>query len=65
MTSTDRAALVALYNATDGANWKGKTNWNTSAPLSRWFWVETNNAGRVVKLDPRYNNLRGMFTVFT
>ena len=25
--STDRAALVALYNATDGDNWANNTNW--------------------------------------
>ena len=25
--TADRAALVALYNATDGANWTINTNW--------------------------------------
>eukprot|EP00752_Nemacystus_decipiens_P013381 g11847.t1 len=59
MASTDRAALVALYNATDGASWKKTTNWNTTAPLSQWHGVEANNAGRVVKLILDNNNLRG------
>ena len=27
--ATDRSALVALYNATDGANWTNNTNWLT------------------------------------
>ena len=29
---TDRAALGALYNATDGANWGHKNNWQSEAP---------------------------------
>ena len=33
-TSTDRAALVALYNATDGDNWGNNTNWGSDMPLS-------------------------------
>ena len=32
--SKDEAALVALYNATDGPNWRRNTNWLTVAPLS-------------------------------
>ena len=29
---TDREALVALYNATDGERWKGSYNWLSDAP---------------------------------
>ena len=29
-TSTDRAALVSLYNATDGDNWGNNNDWPTS-----------------------------------
>ena len=54
--ATDRAALVALYNATDGANWIDNTNWLTDAPLGEWYGVETDATGRVVKL-----NLNGAF----
>ena len=33
--ATDKAALVALYNATDGANWTTNTNWTSDdEPLS-------------------------------
>ena len=35
----DRATLVALYNATDGANWTNNTNWLTNAPLGQWYGV--------------------------
>ena len=30
---TDREALVALYNATDGENWNKSANWLSDAPL--------------------------------
>ena len=30
--ATDRAALVALYNATGGANWRNNGNWLSNAP---------------------------------
>ncbi|MDE3256620.1 MAG: dockerin type I domain-containing protein [Gemmatimonadota bacterium] len=49
--SGDRAALVALYNATDGPNWVDNTNWLTDAPLGEWYGVETDASGRVVELD--------------
>ena len=32
-------ALVALYNATDGPNWKDNSNWLTDAPLDDWAGV--------------------------
>ena len=47
----DRAALVALYEATDGPNWVDNTNWLTDAPLGDWYGVDTNVSGRVVRLD--------------
>ena len=47
----DRAALVALYEATDGPNWTDNTNWLSDAPLGEWHGVETDGAGRVVELD--------------
>ncbi|MDE2887200.1 MAG: dockerin type I domain-containing protein [Gemmatimonadota bacterium] len=49
--SGDRAALVALYNATDGPNWVDNTNWLTDAPLGEWYGVETDASGRVIVLD--------------
>ena len=47
----ERAALVALYNATDGPNWVNNENWLTDAPLGEWYGVDTDNSGRVVRLD--------------
>ena len=50
VVNPDRAALAALYNATDGPNWVDNTNWLTDAPLGEWYGVSTDGAGRVVRL---------------
>ena len=57
--ATDREALVALYEATDGPNWVNKDNWLTDVPLGEWYGVDTYPSGRVVRLDLFSNNLTG------
>ena len=42
----DRAALIALYDATGGPTWTINTNWSTAADLSEWHGVNTDAAGR-------------------
>ncbi|CAN0193133.1 unnamed protein product [Scytosiphon promiscuus] len=59
MAPTDRAALVALFKATGGANWYKRRNWNTDGDLSLWHGVEV-RGGRVVGLSLGDNNLRGV-----
>ena len=56
--ATDRAALIALYNATGGANWNDNTNWLTNAPLEQWYGVSRDGNGRVAGLD-LYGQLTG------
>ena len=51
VSNPDRAALAALYEATDGPNWVDDTNWLTDAPLGEWYGVRTDATGRVVRLD--------------
>ena len=51
VVNPDRAALVALYNATDGPNWVDNTNWLTDAPLGEWYGVSTDAVGRVVRIN--------------
>ena len=46
----DGAALIALYEATDGPNWVDAENWLTDAPLGEWYGVDTDGSGRVVAL---------------
>ena len=48
---SDRAALVALYNATDGPNWVNNENWLSDRPLGEWYGVDTDASGRVVSLN--------------
>ena len=57
--SPDRATLVALYNATGGANWTNNTNWLTNAPIGQWHGVTTDANGRVTKLYLQENVLSG------
>ena len=56
---TDREALVALYNATDGENWPLNKNWLSEAPLGEWASVATNDDGRVTALFLSENDLSG------
>ena len=57
--ATDKAALVALYNATAGANWRTRTNWTSAEPLSAWSGITTNSDGRVTRLVLNNNGLDG------
>ena len=56
---SDRAALVALYHATDGPNWHVDDNWLTDEPLGNWHGVTIDHTGRVVRLVLHYNGLAG------
>ena len=47
----ERAALVALYEATDGENWRGNKNWLSDEPVGEWHGVVTDHHGRVVVLE--------------
>ena len=57
--ASDRAALVALYNATGGANWDDNDNWLSDVPISEWRGVTTDDNGRVIELDLGVNQLSG------
>ncbi len=56
---SDRDLLVALYDATGGAQWRGSENWLTDRPLEDWHGVEVDGDGRVIRLRLEYNNLTG------
>lgn len=60
--ATDRDVLVALYNATNGINWRTRTNWLSDNDLSTWYGVTTSN-NRVTSLDLEENNLTGRIPV--
>ena len=56
---TEREALIALYNATDGPNWRQSTNWLSDLPLDQWFGVTADGTDRVRELILFNNGLRG------
>ena len=56
---SDRAALLALSNATGGPSWTDNTNWLTDAPLGDWYGVEMDGDGRVTLLQLVGNGLTG------
>ena len=53
------AALHALYNATDGANWTNSDKWLSDAPLSDWHGIKTDDEGRITEIYLIGNNLEG------
>ena len=57
--SRDSLALVALYNATDGDNWKNNENWLSTQPLEDWYGIRTSMEGCVTDLILSSNNLNG------
>lgn len=57
-TSTERAALVAFYQATGGDHWKDNTNWCSDKPFGEWYGV-TEESGSVVRINIFNNNLEG------
>ncbi|MBN1926800.1 MAG: gliding motility-associated C-terminal domain-containing protein [Prolixibacteraceae bacterium] len=56
----DSLALVALYNATGGDNWKNNENWLES-PVETWFGINglTANGCNVTQINLDWNNLTG------
>ncbi|GMN07104.1 hypothetical protein MTsPCn5_24930 [Croceitalea sp. MTPC5] len=47
---TNRAALMALYDATNGPNWTVNTNWGSALPIDQWHGVTTDANGCVTQL---------------
>ena len=55
----DRTTLVALYEATNGANWRSNDDWLSDRPIGEWYGVTTDRSGRVTKLSLDFNQLSG------
>jgi len=58
VSPSERDVLVALYNATGGANWTNNTNWLSSNDISTWHGVSVSN-GSVTGLVLAGNQLSG------
>jgi len=65
--TSERDALVALYNSTGGAQWKNNSGWN-GAPgteCDTWFGVHCDEAGStVIDIELGDNNLSGTLPPF-
>lgn len=59
LTLTDRQVLDSIHVALGGENWTDTTNWLSDEPLSEWYGVEANEAGKVVSLSLGTNGLAG------
>ena len=57
--ATERAALIDLYNSTNGDNWTNNTNWCSDLPVGEWYGVSTDGQGRVIGLNLKNNLLSG------
>ena len=54
-----RESLIALYDATDGANWEDNAGWLSDSDECNWYGVTCNGSGNVTKLELDGNNLIG------
>ncbi len=60
--ASERDALIALYNATNGDNWERNTNWNSTELVGNWEGIRTTNIGgigHVSEINLGGNNLTG------
>ena len=56
----EREALIALYKATGGDNWKYNDNWCSDKPVSEWDGIATYDNGLVKWITLQNNNLNGV-----
>lgn len=56
---SNRVVLEALYNNTDGPNWRNTENWLAAENICGWYGVACNDAGQVTRLDLNGNQLVG------
>ena len=57
--TADRAALVALYNATGGPDWTRSDYWLSDKPLDEWYGITTDEFGHVIGVNLGDNHLTG------
>ncbi|MDH3246541.1 MAG: hypothetical protein OEM26_18115, partial [Saprospiraceae bacterium] len=55
----DYAALMALYNSTNGSTWTNNTNWGDTCDVCLWYGVGCDGNGRVIDINLNNNGLTG------
>jgi Leucine-rich repeat (LRR) protein len=66
-STSDRLALIALYESTDGPAWTDRTNWrnaddtdfNDVGTECTWYGVTCDSSSRIITIDLESNNLSG------
>ncbi|CAM9789698.1 unnamed protein product, partial [Ectocarpus fasciculatus] len=58
-SKSDRAALMALFESTNGRQWWTNTHWGTDVDIMSWHGVSVDSDGRVNELSLSRNRLRG------
>ncbi|WP_084050298.1 leucine-rich repeat domain-containing protein [Aquimarina macrocephali] len=63
VSAAEKQALLDLYNATNGANWKNtivnNKPWDANTPVCDWYGVTVAN-GNVIRLKLENNELKGL-----
>jgi gliding motility-associated-like protein len=55
----DSVALVALYDSTNGPNWRVNTNWRSTNPINTWYGITLNAQGLVSSIHLYDDSLKG------
>lgn len=58
-SESERDALIALYDNTNGENWINQLNWNSEQPVSTWYGITTHANGSVKSISLISNRMRG------
>mmetsp|Transcript_847 Transcript_847/g.1335 ORF Transcript_847/g.1335 Transcript_847/m.1335 type:complete len:379 (-) Transcript_847:123-1259(-) len=59
-TDIQRNVLMALYEATNGANWRRDYLWWSDADICTWSGLACSGNGDIIKLDLDFNYLEGV-----
>ncbi len=60
ISAEEKEALIAIYNAMDGPNWKNSENWCSDREVDSWFNVSVED-GHVTNIAFYWNDLKGTF----
>lgn len=60
MLSQQKTVLEELFEVTNGALWRAKTNWLVSIDECDWYGIYCDGEGYVVNIDLDYNYMTGM-----